>query len=162
MLIFDEKYYITQIFLVLNITIIMSSILVFNLKKIIFTQCKKAISNENTNEDNNRNSDTSINKCIEVIENILCKILQILETNSTEDKKIYLNIHLISEKNTSYLKTKESKIDENNEISINQSRIQDLKQDYLYHKDPDIQVLTDESTDERSKKKNIRRTRQVK
>ena len=56
MLIFDEKYYITQIFLVLNITIIMSSILVFNLKKIIFIQCKKAISNKNTNEDNNRNS----------------------------------------------------------------------------------------------------------
>ena len=139
MLIFDEKYYITQIFLVLNITIIMSSILVFNLKKIIFIQCKKAISNENTNEDNNRNSDTLINKRIEVLENILCKILQILETNSTEDKKIYLNIHLISEKNTCYSRTEESKIDENIEISTNLSIMQDLKQNYTYYKDSDIQ-----------------------
>ena len=37
-----------------------------------------------------------------------------------------------------------------------------MKQDYLYYKDPDIQDLSDESTDEKSKRRNTRRTRQVK
>jgi len=209
MMIFDEEYYIAQIFLALNIAIIMSLILSSIFGKKTAIESKNTISNRNTNKDNYQDSNTSINKRIKALELTLQEILQILKSTPTEDKKIastlqettlylqktsdklkrkfekeeivvkeelkklqtknnkkdskesniqltkekncigitiitepnqkiHLNIHFSSEEGLCYPRPNESRIDENNKISTNQARIQDLEQNYLFYKDSDI------------------------
>jgi len=92
MIIFDEVYYITQIFLVLNVTIIISLILPSIFEKKTAIEYKNIVSNRNTNEDNNQDSNTSVNEHIESLELTLQEILQILKSTPAEDKKI-VSIH---------------------------------------------------------------------
>src|SRR5437868_13098196 len=92
MMIFDKEYYIAQIFLVLNITIIMSLILSSIFEKKTAIEYKNIVSNRNTNEDNNKDSNTSVNKRIESLELTLQEILQILKSIPAKDKKI-VSIH---------------------------------------------------------------------